>query len=173
MLAVTAGCSVSGPDLLGAPAAADSDVEVSARVDSIESDCDERDEAETFADQLVRLINIERFEIGAVEVDAELTAIAGEFACAMIDQEFFGHTNPHTGDGVVERVTAARYDYLTIGENLAAGIHKATGTLDAWLESESHRDVLLDPVFAKAGIAVRYGGEHGIYCVLLLAEPVK
>lgn len=173
LLALSAGCSVSGPGLLGGQKPSDADSTVSAKTDKGDSDCNTRPDADAFADQLLRLINIERFEIGAVEIDPKLNAVAGRFACAMIDQGFFGHTNPHNGDGVVERITAAGYEYLTIGENLAAGISNAPATIDAWLNSEAHRDVLLDPVFTKAGIAVRYGGEYGVYCVLLLAEPAE
>lgn len=168
-----AGCSVAGSSLLGGQEAPEANAEKSAKTDKGDSDCNTRAVAGTFADQLVRLINIERFDIGALEVDPDLEEIAAAYACEMIDQRFFGHTNPHSGDGVVERVTVAGYDYLTIGENLAAGISNAPATLDAWLESAPHRDVLLDPVFTRVGVAVRYGGEFGVYCVLLLAQPAE
>ncbi len=171
--ALLAGCNVSGGGLLGAPPYEPPESTESAKIEEIDSDCNTRDEAQAFADQLLRLINIERFAIGTVEIDPRLTDLAERYACTMIDQGFFGHTNPYTGDGLVERVNAAGYEYLTVGENLAAGFGKAPAIFDAWLASEPHRQVMLDPAFTKTGVAVRYGGEHGVCCVLLLAEPAE
>jgi uncharacterized protein YkwD len=124
---------------------------------------------EEHADQVLRLINIERFDWGVVTIDPELTKLAADTACEMIDDGYFGHRHPLTGDSIVERAANADYDYLTIGENLAAGFERPSEIVHAWMQSETHRDVMLDPVFTKAGIAIRHGGEYGVYCVLLLA----
>ena len=91
----------------------------------------------------------------------------------MIDEGFFGHVNPMTGHGLGERMHSSDYEYLSVGENLAAGIDRPCELLDAWLLSEPHREVMLDPSFTKAGIGVGHGGEYGTYCVLLLAEPAE
>lgn len=176
MCAALAGCDVNGSALFaGAPPGADGD-EPTAKIAStvgasVETpDCPTPDNADEFADQLLRLINIKRFEVGAVELDPALSAIAESYACAMIADDFFGHTHPTSG-GIAERVSAAGYEYNVVGENLAAGIWTAPETFDAWLESPTHLDILIDPTFANIGIAVRYGGHYGIYWVLIMADP--
>ncbi len=167
-----AGCDVGGAGLLGgSPAEAVAEDKATPQAKS--QDCNAPSDAEQTADQMFRLMNIERFEIGGVELDPELSAIATRYACSMIDDSFFGHVNPRTGDSLVERVTAAGYEYYTVGENLAAGISHAPAIIDAWMASDAHRDVLMDPAFTRAGIAVRHGGAYGVYCVLLLAEPAE
>ena len=169
--AALAGCDVNGSALFAGAPPADGD-EPTAKVASavLVSDCPTPDNADEFADQLLRLINIKRFEVGAVELDPDLSAIAESYACAMIADGFFGHTHPTAG-GIAERVSAAGYEYNVVGENLAAGIWTAPETFDAWLESPTHLDILIDPTFANVGIAVRYGGHYGIYSVLIMADP--
>ncbi|MEE9294516.1 MAG: CAP domain-containing protein [Phycisphaerae bacterium] len=176
LLCVLAGCSVNETGLLGSKTVADETVDSVADGGGkgvARDTAKRRDDVELLADQLMRLINIERFDIGAVELDVALAAIATRYACKMIDDDYFGHIDPATGQGLVERMRAAHYDYSSVGENLAAGIARASDILDAWLLSEPHREVMLDPDFTRAGIGVRHGGEYGTYCVLLLAEPAE
>lgn len=171
-LVALAGCDVSGPGLLVGQIETNDDAP-SAKSQEEASDCTTPDKAAALADQLLRLINIERFEIGAVELDPRLSQIAADYGCEMIDYDFFGHANPVTGKGLSERAADTHYPYLTLGENLAAGIIHMPAVIDAWNASEAHRDVMLDPAFTKAGIAVRFGGDYEVYCVLMLAQPLK
>lgn len=164
------GCDVAG--LLPVSDVAAANDAPAAKSLSEDTDCVSAADAESLADHVLRLINIERFDIGAVSVDDTLTAVAADYACTMIDDGFFGHGEANTEQGLAERVTRAGYDYEVVGENLAAGIRTAADIVDAWLDSPAHRDILLDPAFTHTGIAVRRGGEHGIYCVLILADPV-
>ena len=116
-------------------------------------------------------MNLARFDVGAVAVDPELTAIADEYACTMIIDGFFGHTDPATGVGLAERAIASGYNYLAVGENLAAGIGSPQEVVDAWLASPTHREIMLDPPFSRTVITVRYGGENEVYWVQVFADP--
>jgi len=174
LCAAVAGCDGTGAALFGeAPAVADgqeSTAKVVSATPTVGPDCPTPANADAFADQVLRLINIRRFEIGAVELDPALAAIAESYACGMIAGGFFGHTHPTEG-GIADRVSAAGYEYDVVGENLAAGIWTASETVDAWLDSPTHFDILMDPTFTRVGIAVRYGGHYGVYCVLVMADP--
>ena len=128
-------------------------------------------ESDELADQLLRLVNRARFEVGAVTLDEELTAFAEAYACTMITEDFFGHTHPKTGVGLAERAMAAEYNYLAVGENLAAGIAAPEDVVEAWLGSAAHREIMLDPAFTRTGMAVRYGGENEVYWVQVFADP--
>lgn len=182
LLGALAGCNVQGPGLLvdakaddSEPAAIGTDASEGA-VDlppSATSDCQIPQDADRLTDQILRMMNIERLDFGAVALDHDLCAVAAHYTCAMIDEGFFGHVHPKTDHDVTQRLDEAAYTYTVVGENLAAGYWNANEITDAWMASDTHRDIMLDPAFTRAGIAVRYGGEYGVYCVLVLAHPAE
>ena len=43
--------------------------------------------------------------------------------------------------------------------------------MKAWMESPSHRDIILDPSWREVGIAVRTGGEYAVYWVQEFGDP--
>jgi uncharacterized protein YkwD len=171
-----AGCDGGAPGLLasGEPATeaglSGGQEEVAAGLDS---NCSTPKDVEALDDQLLRLINIERFDVGTVGPDSQLSAIAANYACEMVDDRFFGHVHPKTDATIADRVEASEYPYEVVGENLAAGYWDPQEVVDAWMASPAHREILLDPAFTRIGVAVRYGGEHGVYWVLILADPAE
>ena len=66
---------------------------------------------------------------------------------------------------------AAKYRYYAVGENLAAGPATAAEVVKEWMESASHREIILDPSWKEIGVAVRSGGKHGIYWVQEFGDP--
>ncbi len=126
------------------------------------------------ADQVLQLINFERAEadLAPVVVNPVLTKIASDFACRMIDHEFFLHQDPDTGAGPGDRAREAAYSFYAVGENLAAGQATAAEVMDVWMESPAHRDNILDARWQEVGIAVRFGGEYSIYWVQEFGDPV-
>ncbi len=176
LLLCLAGCDGGAPGLLasGDPAtgAQGSGGQKEVAADP-ESNCSTPKDVEALDDQLLRLINIERFDIGAVGPDTQLSAIASDYACEMVDDRFFGHVHPKTAETIADRVGASGYPYEVVGENLAAGYWDPQEVVDAWMASPAHRDILLDPAFTHIGVAVRYGGDHGVYWVLILADPAE
>jgi uncharacterized protein YkwD len=140
--------------------------------------CVTPEDAERMADQVLQLINLERAEradqgLQPVVVDPALAKIAGDYACRMVEAKFFGHRDEETGHGPAERATAGKYTFFAVGENLAAGPETAVEVMKLWMESESHRKIILDPSWKDVGIAARAGGEHGIYWVLEFGDPAK
>ncbi len=135
--------------------------------------CIEPDEAERLADQVLQLVNLERAaaKLPPVVVDADLQQVAGDYACLMVEEKFFGHRDPVTGSGPGQRAVDGNYAFFAVGENLAAGQETAADVVTVWMESESHRDIILDPVWKEVGIAVRSGGEYSIYWVIEFGDP--
>lgn len=172
LLWVLTGCNVNGPGLLTNAQSDDTGGTAPATIQTT-SDCQTPPDADEFTDQILRLINIERFDLGAVKLDPQLSAIASRYDCTMISEDFFGHVHPRTNHDVTQRLDEAGFAYNVVGENLAAGFWNAYEITDAWMASETHRRIMLDPAFTHAGIAVRYGGDYGIYCVLILADPAE
>ena len=137
------------------------------------SPCVSPEDAERTADQVLELINLERAKesLQPVAMSETLTKIAADYACHMVDGAFFGHRDPVTGHGPAERAVAGKYRFFAIGENLAAGPDTAAEVMKLWMESESHRAVILDPSWREVGIALRSGGEHGTYWVQEFGDP--
>lgn len=133
------------------------------------------EEAKRMADEVLELVNLERtqHDLHPVIMSPELTGIAEQYAHRMIEMKFFGHRDPITGEGPAGRAVAARYAFIVIGENLAAGQHSAAEVMKAWMDSESHADIILDPAWREVGIAVAPGGERGVYWVQEFAAPAR
>jgi uncharacterized protein YkwD len=135
--------------------------------------CATPEDAEQLADQVLELINLERAKesLQPVVVNEALEAIAGDYACRMADESFFGHEDPRNGYGPAERAVAGKYKYFAIGENLAAGPETAAQVMRLWMQSDTHRAVILDPCWKEVGIAARVGGEYGTYWVQEFGDP--
>lgn len=135
--------------------------------------CEEPGTAAQWREQVLLLVNRERAARGIdpVRQSDELERQAAQYACEMIEYEFFSHVNPVTGSSLAQRAADFNYSYTVIGENLAAGQPDPISVVDAWMNSSSHRDNILDPRFTELGVAVRIGGPYGIYWVQEFGRP--
>jgi uncharacterized protein YkwD len=127
------------------------------------------------ADEVVQLVNLERAiaDLPPVVAHASLERVAGEYACAMVSRGFFSHRDPVSGQGPAARVVSASYNFEAVGENLAAGQQTPAEVVRVWMESRDHRAIILDPAWKDIGVAVRSGGEFGIYWVQEFGDPAK
>jgi uncharacterized protein YkwD len=124
--------------------------------------------------RVIELINAERAAhgLGPLRQNETLNRVANEYACEMIEGEFFAHTNPLTGEGPGERAVRAGYSFVAMGENLAAGQRTAEIAVDDWMNSTTgHRENILHPTWTEIGVAVRLGGVHGVYWVQEFGDP--
>ncbi len=128
---------------------------------------------EALVSQVLRLVNERRTRIGLAEVSFNpvLTSMAEGYAAEMIEQGFFAHENPSTGEGPGERAYKAGYVFLEMGENLAAGQETAEQVVAEWMASPEHRDMILGMQWQEIGIGVRIGGDYSVYWVLEFGNP--
>ncbi len=130
--------------------------------------------ADAMVQKVLELVNQERTHRGlnAVTLNPQLTRLAEDYACQMIDQGFFDHFTPGPEPlGPGERAIDAGYIFLALCENLAAGQTSPEQVMTEWMASESHRQNILGPQWREVGIAVRAGGEHGVYWVQEFGNP--
>ncbi len=66
--------------------------------------------------------------------------------------DYFSHTGAD-GSTPAQRITAAGYAWLSIGENIAAGHASAGVVIDAWMASDGHCANLMNPAFTEVGVA--------------------
>ncbi len=151
---------------------------VSANLDVAEEDasssrCVTPEDADRLADQVLQLVNLERADAGLAPVvrNPSLDKAAGDYACKMIAEDFFGHTDPVDDRGPGDRALAARYTFYAVGENLAAGQQSPAEVMRVWMESSAHREIILDEKWNDVGIGVRQGGEYGVYWVQEFGAP--
>lgn len=135
--------------------------------------CQEPREAAFWRSEILRLVNDERRRSGlqALAKNDTLEAQAVQYACELIQDDFFDHVNPQTGSHLRDRTVEFGYDYWVIGENLAAGQRSPVEVVQAWLESPCHRENIMNPAFTELGIGVRVGGDYGYYWVQEFGRP--
>jgi Cysteine-rich secretory protein family len=110
-----------------------------------------------FESEVIELVNAEREarDLRPLSYNQELTVAARRHSQDMGDRNYFDHTAPDgTPDGIpfYERITAAGYNYQTCGENIAAGYATPEAVVDGWMNSDGHRDNILDPDYCDIGV---------------------
>ncbi|SCW84179.1 uncharacterized protein, YkwD family [Paenibacillus tianmuensis] len=111
-----------------------------------------------FASQVVNLVNQERAKAGLQPLasDSALTAMALDKAKDMYNNGYFDHTSPTYGSPLdMMRSYGIRYSYA--GENIAKGQRSPQEVMNAWMNSQGHRQNILSPNFTKIGVAYYNG----------------
>ncbi len=124
---------------------------------------------ENIPEKMIQLINNTRNEhqIHSVENNVILTRAASAKAKDMIQKSYFSHTTPD-GKTPWEFIERSLYQYMAAGENLAMGFSSAETAHGAFLESESHRKIILNDRYNDVGIAGAYGIINGKESVVLV-----
>ena len=79
----------------------------------------------------------------AVLYDAKTAEVALAYAKDLAERNFFDHKDPD-GQGPMERMVNAGVDVRKVTENLARGYADAIQVFKAWVDSESHRQGMLE-----------------------------
>ena len=114
--------------------------------------------------EVLALTNAERAKYGLnpLTLDDRLTAAADAHCDDMILRGYFDHINPD-GKSPADRLNDEGIDYMMMGENIAAGQRSAEEAVTDWMNSEGHRENILNPDYKSIGIGVKRGGEYGMY----------
>ena len=118
---------------------------------------------ENYADEVFRLINIERAYAGLSPLikDDALTQ-AAKIRCVEIITDF-SHIRPE-GNSCFTALQEAGASYSKAGGNIAIGQNNPDQVVAAWMDSPGHRANIMDPGFSRIGVAVRpAGGAYGGY----------
>ncbi len=112
-----------------------------------------RDQA---AEEIVRLVNIERKKAGlpSVKLSRELYRPAMIRAREIVKS--FSHTRPN---GLPFNSVFYGITYKTVGENLAAGQTSCEMVMQQWMDSPGHRANILNKNFKYLGVAYLYSGK--------------
>lgn len=129
--------------------------------------------AAAFATEVIRLVNVERAKVGlgAVASQSQLTQAAQVHASDMGCNFFMSHTGSD-GSSPDVRIARAGYVYAAWGENVASGFSTPADVMAAWMNSQSHKDNILNPNFTQIGIGYMYNsadttGYYHYWCMNL------
>jgi uncharacterized protein YkwD len=107
---------------------------------------------------LLCLVNRKRAANGlkALRLDRKLQRAAGRHARDMVKHDYFGHRRDG-GPDLTARLDRVGWSGKAWGENIAYGCGSASSpkaTLRSWLNSSSHRDILLSGTYRRGGLGV-------------------
>ena len=132
------------------------EVEAGGQAESIEED--------DWAEEVLRLVNIERTKEGLnpLVLDADLCAVAQLHSDDMIKREYFSHIDPD-GKTPFDRMDDYGIFYRAAGENIAWGQRSPKEVVGDWMSSPGHRANILNPSYNKMGIAHATAEGRAIY----------
>ena len=104
--------------------------------------------------EVLDLVNKNREETGikTLKTYSKLQQIAKLKAVDIVTNNYFSHNSPTLGTPF-EMLKAYGIDYKISGENLAGNINSERA-VNAWMNSESHRENILEEKFDYTGICV-------------------
>ncbi len=128
----------------------------------------------TFENEVVNLINQERANAGVapLTIHSSLTSAARSHSQDMACNGFFSHTSPTSGSAF-DRILAHGYSYSWAGENIIAGYSTPAYSVAWWMNSQAHKNNILNPNFTNIGIGYAYSDEslYGTYVTANFGSP--
>lgn len=111
-----------------------------------------------FAQQVAELVNQERAKAGLkpVQMDAALSKVALAKAQDMSANNYFDHNSPTYGSPF-DMMKQYGIQYSTAGENIAMGQQSPQEVMQQWMNSEGHRQNIMNPAFTKIGVGFTNG----------------
>lgn len=111
--------------------------------------------------EFLNLINANRKNNGLSElkIDSEVQNVARLKAKDLAENNYFSHTSPIYGD-MSAMLTDLNVTYKTVGENIA-GNNNLVGAVEAWMNSENHKENILSTSYNYTGVAIIESESYG------------
>ena len=118
----------------------------------------------SFQKEVVRLVNVERSKRGLNELsfNIQLSNVATLKSQDMIDKNYFSHTSPTYGSPF-DMMKQFNISYKTAGENIAMGQKTPAEVVNAWMNSQGHRENILNSNFTEIGVGVAKSSNGTLY----------
>lgn len=112
--------------------------------------------------EVIRLTNEKRAQNGLAPVTENSTLSAAALAKGqdMINRDYWAHFAPD-GTSPWSFFIKFGYKYKYAGENLARDFSSASGAVEGWMNSPTHRDNMLNPNYKDIGVGVVEGDLAG------------
>ncbi|MBX0359347.1 hypothetical protein K2225_16740 [Halobacillus sp. Nhm2S1] len=118
-------------------------------------------EVSAFEKQVVELTNQEREKQGLapLKLDTELSAVAKDKSLDMQQNNYFSHNSPNYGSPF-DMMKSYGIDYRTAGENIAMGQTTPEEVVQGWMNSQGHRENIMNPNFTHIGVGHAEDGNY-------------
>lgn len=105
--------------------------------------------------QILDLTNVYRLRhnVNKVKYDETVASVAKNHSKEMHRENYFSHTS-RDGRGLKERLDENDVYYFAAGENIAAQYTDAPQVVEGWLNSDGHRETLLESEYTHLGVGV-------------------
>lgn len=117
-----------------------------------------------FEREVIRLTNAERQNRGLapLQIDEEVSKVARIKSQDMRDRGYFSHQSPTYGSPF-DMLRNYGVSYRAAGENIAAGQRTPQQVVQAWMNSQGHRQNILNSNYTHIGVGHVQGGSYGHY----------
>ncbi|MDQ0217927.1 sporulation protein [Peribacillus cavernae] len=118
-------------------------------------------EVSQFEKQVVELTNAERAKQGlkALQIDNELSKVAGIKSQDMKDKNYFDHNSPTYGSPF-DMMKKFGISYSHAGENIAMGQKSPQEVVQGWMNSQGHRENIMNANFTHIGVGHVASGDY-------------
>jgi uncharacterized YkwD family protein/spore coat assembly protein SafA len=122
------------------------------------------DATKSIENQVIQLTNQERAKYGLKPLAAnwELSRVARYKSADMRDKNYFSHTSPTYGSPF-DMMKNFGITYRSAGENIAAGQTTPQQVVQAWMNSQGHRENILSSSYTQIGVGYAKGGSQRYY----------
>ncbi len=119
--------------------------------------------------EIIRLTNEKRTEAGLTQLvlNETLSLAAKSKGNDMISKDYWAHIAPD-GTEPWKFFNDFGYKYRYAGENLARDFTDASSAVDAWMNSPTHKDNILNPKYKEIGIGVVEGDLAGVDTTIIV-----
>lgn len=120
-------------------------------------------------EKVIESTNQKRGEKGLapLTINSKLNEAAQRKAGDMFAFDYWAHTSP-SGRNPWAFFQEVGYKYIYAGENLARDFQDSGSVVEAWMNSPTHRDNLLNPNYKEIGLAVVNGTLNGVETTLVV-----
>ncbi|MFG2077677.1 CAP domain-containing protein [Nonomuraea maritima] len=114
--------------------------------------------------EVVRLTNAERAKggCGPLKHDARLREAAIGHSTDMAENDYFDHTS-QDGRDMTDRIDATGFSGSAWAENIAMGQPTAAAVVKAWMDSDGHRENIMNCDYTLIGVGAAKNAEGQIY----------
>lgn len=121
----------------------------------------EQGELSQFEQEVIELTNVERSNHGLapLKVDVELSNVARDKSKDMQANNYFDHTSPTYGSPF-DMMRSYGISYQAAGENIAKGQQTPEEVVNAWMNSQGHRENILNGDFTHIGVGFIEQGNY-------------
>ena len=112
-----------------------------------------------------------RAGVAPVSMSWQLNVAAGNHAKDMARRRYMSHVGSD-GSNAGTRISRTGYRWWIWGENVAAGQITASQVVWAWLNSPSHKAIMLDRRFVHMGLGRVTASDGTVYWCLTMSSPM-